>query len=49
MHSVCPKLRRFALQLWAAGIPFVAENVVSAEILEITASKADERQKFLLG
>ena len=28
--------------------PFVAENVVSAEILEITASKADERLKFLL-
>lgn len=29
--------------------PFVAENVVSAEILEITPSKADERLKFLLG
>ena len=29
--------------------PFVAENVVSVEILEITASKADERLKFLLG
>ena len=28
--------------------PFVAENVVSAEIFEITASKADERLKFLL-
>ena len=28
--------------------PFVAENVVSAEILEITPSKADERLKFLL-
>lgn len=29
--------------------PFVAENIVSAEILEITPSKADERLKFLLG
>jgi len=29
--------------------PFVAENVVSAEILEITPAKADERLGFLLG
>jgi uncharacterized protein YciI len=29
--------------------PFVAENVVSAEILEITPSRTDERLKFLLG
>ena len=29
--------------------PFVAENVVSAEILEITPSKADERLEFLFG
>ncbi len=29
--------------------PFVAENVVSAEILEITPSKTDERLKFLFG
>jgi uncharacterized protein YciI len=29
--------------------PFVAEKVVSAEILEITPAKADERLKFLLG
>jgi len=28
--------------------PFVAENVVSAEILEITPSKVDERLQFLL-
>ena len=28
--------------------PFVGENVVSAEILEITLSQADERLKFLL-
>jgi len=29
--------------------PFVAENVVSAEIIEITPSKTDERLTFLLG
>jgi len=29
--------------------PFVAENVVSAEIIEITPSKTDDRLKFLLG
>ncbi len=29
--------------------PFVAENVVSAEILEINPSKTDERLEFLLG
>lgn len=29
--------------------PFVAEEVVSAETLEITPAKADERLKFLLG
>ena len=28
--------------------PFVAENVVTAEILEITPAKADERLQFLL-
>ena len=28
--------------------PFVAENVVSAEILEIAPARADERLKFLL-
>lgn len=28
--------------------PFVAENVVSAEILEIAPSRTDERLKFLL-
>lgn len=37
------------LQSRVKGDPFVAENVVSAEILEITPSKADERLKFLLG
>lgn len=30
------------------GDPFVAENVVTAEILEITPAIADERLKFLL-
>lgn len=29
--------------------PFVAENVVSAEILEISPANADERLEFLLG
>ena len=29
--------------------PFVAEGVVSAEIMEITPAIADERMKFLLG
>ena len=29
--------------------PFVARNVVIAEILEITPSRADERLKFILG
>ena len=29
--------------------PFVAENIVSAEILEITPARTDERLKFLLG
>jgi uncharacterized protein YciI len=28
--------------------PFVAENVVTAEILEIDPNKADERLKFLI-
>ncbi len=28
--------------------PFVVQNVVSAEIFEITPAKADERLKFLL-
>ena len=29
--------------------PFVAQNVVSAEILEISPAKTDERLNFLLG
>ena len=31
------------------GDPFVAEKVVTAEILEIAPSRADERLNFLLG
>jgi uncharacterized protein YciI len=31
------------------GDPFVSENVVSAEIIEIAPKKADERLRFLLG
>lgn len=29
--------------------PFVAENVVNAEILEITPARTDQRLEFLLG
>ena len=29
--------------------PFVAESIVSAEIIEITPSKVDEKLQFLLG
>jgi uncharacterized protein YciI len=36
------------LQIRVSNDPFVAENVVSAEILEITPSKSDERLQFLL-
>jgi len=36
------------LQSRVNGDPFVAENVVSAEIIEIAPSQADERIKFLL-
>lgn len=37
------------LQARVNNDPFVAENVVSAEILEISPAKADERLDFLLG
>ena len=37
-----------ALQTRVNADPFVVEGVVSAEILELTPSKADERVKFLL-
>ena len=36
------------LQSRVEGDPFVAQNVVSAEILEIAPSKTDERLEFLL-
>lgn len=36
------------LQMRVNDDPFVAENVVRAEILEITPSKADERLGFIL-
>jgi uncharacterized protein YciI len=37
------------LQTRVNADPFVAENVVKAEILEITPLKADARLQFLLG
>lgn len=37
------------LQSRVQNDPFVAESVVSAEIIEITPSKADERLEFVLG
>jgi uncharacterized protein YciI len=37
------------LQGRVSADPFVVEDVVSAEILEITPSKADERLKFICG
>ncbi len=37
------------LQSRVSKDPFVAENVVSSEILEITPAKADERLNFLVG
>lgn len=37
------------LQLRIGNDPFVAENVVAPEIIEISAMKADERLDFLLG
>ncbi|WP_163268744.1 YciI family protein [Chelativorans alearense] len=38
-----------ALQARVNEDPFVAENVVGAEILEITPNRAEERLGFLLG
>ena len=37
------------LQLRVNADPFVAEKVVTAEILEISPAKADQRLEFLLG
>ncbi|GHD59926.1 hypothetical protein GCM10017083_45240 [Thalassobaculum fulvum] len=39
---------RADLQARVAADPFVAENVVTAEILEIEPARADERLAFLL-
>ena len=36
------------LQTRVNNDPFVAQNIVTAEIIEMTPSKADERLKFLL-
>ena len=36
------------LQVRVNEDPFVAENIVTAEIIEITPSKTDERLQFLL-
>lgn len=38
-----------ALRSRVNGDPFVKENVVNAEILEIAPKKADERLSFLVG
>ena len=45
---VAHNVSRDALQSRGADDPFVAEDVVSAEIIEIAPSKADERLTFLL-
>jgi len=37
------------LQGRVSADPFVVEDVVSAEILEITPSRTDERLRFILG
>ena len=37
------------LQTRVKDDPFVAQNVVSAEILEITPAKSDDRLQFLVG
>lgn len=39
---------RADLESWIEKDPFVANDVVRAEIIEIEASKADERLKFLI-
>jgi uncharacterized protein YciI len=37
------------LQSRVSADPFVAEDVVSAEVLEITPSRADDRLQFVFG
>ena len=46
---VAHKTSRTDLEGRVKDDPFVAENVVSAEILEIAPSRADARLNFLLG
>lgn len=46
---VAHNMSRSDLQRRVNDDPFVAENVVSAEIFEMAPSKAEERLKFLLG
>lgn len=41
-------IAREDLEAFVDRDPFVAENIVTAEILEITPSKADQRLAFLL-
>lgn len=43
------QLSREALQQRVQEDPFVAQGVVTAEILDIAASRSDERLRFLLG
>lgn len=45
---VAHNVSRSELQNRVANDPFVAENVVNAEILEIAASRIDTRLNFLL-
>ena len=45
---LCQSESREALESRVREDPFVAEQIVSVEILEITPAKADERLKFLL-
>jgi uncharacterized protein YciI len=42
-------LSREEIDARVAADPFVAEDVVTAEVLEIAPAKADERLGFLLG
>lgn len=44
-HNTSPE----DLQARVNADPFVAENVVTAEIVELTPARADERLGFLLG
>jgi uncharacterized protein YciI len=45
---VAHNLEREALERRLRDDPFVAEGVVTAEILELAPSRADERLKFLV-